>query len=151
MKPVLLYATVALVSVLAGAAGAFGTITFLKPPEDVAEPAKEETVAGLPLVILPEIKVQAPLVFPNGRLAGYASFTFQLEVAEKDAARVTEELPVLLNAINVRSFRAPMARDPDGQIPDLGVFRDIVSQAHTEAFGKGVVQRVLIIEALPDS
>lgn len=152
MKPVVLYLTVALVAGAAGAGGAFGVLTFLKPPggKEAAEKAAEAPKEEGPWVILPESSIDAPLVFEDGRLAGYAKFTFQLEVAEKDSARVTEELPILMNAINLRTYRSPMARDPDGQVPDLDVFRTILEEAHREAFGPGVVRRVLITEAMPD-
>lgn len=152
MKPAVLYLTVAVVAAVAGAGGAYGVMTLVKPPAEASAGAKPEApvVPEGPWVILPEATVEAPLVFEDGRLAGYAKFTFQLEVAEKDAARVTEELPILMNAINLRTYRSPLARDPDGQIPDLEVFRRILEDSQREAFGPGLVRRVLITEAMPD-
>jgi hypothetical protein len=149
MKPAVTWAIVVLLAAGAGGGAGYGVVTLLKPADvPAARPAADPDA---PLVILPATRVLAPLVFPDGRLAGYAKFSFQLEVAESDAARVTEELPVLLNAINMRTYRTPLARSPDGQIPDLDIFRSIIEAAHREAFGAGIVRRVLIVDALPDA
>jgi hypothetical protein len=152
MKPPLAYLIVVLVAAGAGAGGAYGVVAYLKPPAvaTAGKPADPAADPDEPLVILPASRVLAPLVFPDGRLAGYANFSFQLEVAEKDAARVTEDMPVLINAINMRTYRTAMARDPDGQIPDLDILRRTIEAAHREAFGAGIVRRVLVVDAMPE-
>ena len=91
----------------------------------------------------------APLVSAEGKLAGYASFEVQLEVTGGRGALVTQRMPVLLNAINMRTYRAPMAAGPGGLVPNLEVFRRIVMDASVEALGKDVVRRVAVTQASP--
>jgi len=94
-------------------------------------------------------KVLAPLVFADGRLAGYVQFQIQLEVPSDQADFVTARLPLLLHGINMRTYRTPMAAGPDGLIPDLETFRKVVMQAGPEAFGPGVLRRVAVTQANP--
>ncbi len=91
----------------------------------------------------------APLVFPDGRLAGYVNFDVQLEVAPDRAGYVADRLPLLLHAVNMRTYRTPMTSGPDGLIPDLTAFRAVLAAAATEAFGPGVVLRAAIVQAAP--
>jgi len=94
-------------------------------------------------------KVLAPLVFADGRLSGYVQFQIQLQVPEAKAAFVFERLPLLMHAINMRTFRTPMAAGPDGLLPDIEVFRKVVLDAAPEAFGPGVVRKVAVTQATP--
>ena len=58
-------------------------------------------------------------------------------------------LPLLLHAINMRTFKTPMAAGKDGLLPSLEQFRKIVEAAAPEAFGAGVVRKVAITQATP--
>ena len=128
-----------------GAASGFGVRHLFGPPAATAKaaPAKVETT----LVPLP--RMTAPLVLPDGRLSGYAAFEEQLEVRIEDAARVTAELPYLQHAINMRTYRIPLAAGRDGALPNIDVFRRVTLDAATEAFGRGVVRRVAVTQAVP--
>jgi hypothetical protein len=55
----------------------------------------------------------------------------------------------LLHAINMRTYRTPMAAGPDGMLPDISVFRKIVMDAAPEAFGPKVVRLVAVTQAVP--
>ena len=100
-------------------------------------------------VFVPTGAVLAPLVFQDGRLAGYASFEIELEVMQGKAALVKEQVPLLRNAINMRTHRTPMASGPDGLVPDLKGFQRLVLEAAQEVFGAGVVRRAAIVQATP--
>ncbi|MBB5685229.1 hypothetical protein [Sphingobium boeckii] len=100
-------------------------------------------------VFVPTGPVLAPLVFSDGRLAGYASFEVQLEVINGEDAMVKERVPLLLNAINMRTHRTPMASGPDGLVPNLEAFRTLVMQAAQEVYGPGVIGRAAITQATP--
>ena len=128
-----------------GAASGFGVRQVLGPPAAAgpSKPAKVETT----LVPLP--RMTAPLVLPDGRLSGYVAFEEQLEVPTEDAARVTAELPYLQHAINMRTYRIPLAAGRDGALPNIDVFRRVTLDAATEAFGRGVVRRVAVTQAVP--
>jgi len=128
-----------------GAASGFGVRYAFGPPAAPAKavPAKVETT----LVPLP--RMTAPLVLPDGRLSGYATFEEQLEVATEDAVRVTAELPYLQHAINMRTYRIPLAAGRDGALPNIDVFRRVTLDAATETFGRGVVRRVAVTQAVP--
>jgi hypothetical protein len=128
-----------------GGGAAYATVTLLGPakpgqaaPAEEAEPAFVD--AG---------KVLAPLVFADGRLSGYVQFQIQLEVPADKASAVTARLPLLLHAINMRTFRTPMAAGPDGLLPDVEAFRKVVMASAPEALGKGVLRRVAVTQALP--
>ncbi|SNT18386.1 hypothetical protein SAMN06295912_1541 [Sphingomonas laterariae] len=77
------------------------------------------------------------------------SFEVQLEVPTDQREAVQLRLPVLLNAINMRTFRTPMASGPDGMIPSLGAFRNVVLDAAAEAYGRDVVRRAVVTQASP--
>lgn len=100
--------------------------------------------------VLPPFKVRAPITFEDGTLATYAVFKVQLVVKEEAAMKAEEEEAMVINAINMRTFKTPLVKGPDGQIPDVEVFRKIVSAAGTEALGKGVVSNILITDVQPD-
>lgn len=140
MRKLLLMLAVAVAGLGVGGGGAWATSMFLAPP--VAD-------AAGPAVFVPAGKVLAPLVSKDGRLAGYESFTVELEVSAGTAEDVQARLPLLLNAINMRTYRTPMAAGPDGLLPNIATFRKVVMEAADEAFGKGVVRRAAITEARP--
>lgn len=146
MKTAPLAALVVVAGLAAGGGAAFGTSMLLGPATaaGAATPAEPE----LPTFV-PTGKILAPLVFADGRLAGYVNFQAQLQVAPDKAEFVTARLPVLLHAINMRTYRTPMASGPDGMLPDLVSFRRVVMAASDEAFGKGLVKQAAITEAAP--
>jgi hypothetical protein len=93
--------------------------------------------------------MMAPLVFPDGRLSGYVSFEVQLEVPRGEEATIKAKLPLLMNAVNMRTYRAPLASGKDGLIPDLEAFRKIVMDAAGETYGAGFVRRAVVTQASP--
>lgn len=144
MKTAPLAALVVVAGLAAGGGAAFGTSLLLARPAAPVAEAEAETPT-----FVATGKILAPLVFADGRLAGYVNFQAQLEVAPDKAEFVTARLPLLLHAINMRSFRTPMASGPDGMLPGLVAFRALLMTASDEAFGKGVVKRAAITEAAP--
>jgi hypothetical protein len=101
-------------------------------------------------VFVPVDKLLAPLVSAeDGRLTGYVQFQFNLEVPRDKSSDVTKRLPLLLHAINMRTFKTPMAAGKDGLLPSLDQFRKVVETAAPEAFGAGVVRKVAITQATP--
>lgn len=145
MKPALLLPLVLIAGLTAGGGSAYAVRVLLPPPS--AEPIDKREV--LETVFTPTGKILAPLVFADGRLSGYVQFEVQLETSEADVAFVTPRLPLLMNAINMRTFRAPMASGPSGMLPDLAVFRKLVLEASNEAFGPKIVRRVIVMQATP--
>lgn len=113
----------------------------------VLGPAPEHEVADSAFV--PTGPLLAPLVFEDGHLSGYVSFEIQLEVPADKAEFVAARMPLLLHAINLRTFRSPLASGPDGMLPNLEQFRKVVMAAAPEAFGKGVVRHAAITQANP--
>jgi hypothetical protein len=137
--------TLLILLVLGGGVGggaAYATLRLLGPPAP-ARPVEP------PLAFVPAQKVNAPLVLGDGRLAGYVSFDFGVQVPEDQVATVTTKLPLLLHAINMRTYRTPLATGPDGMLPDIEGLRRVVLAAAPEALGKGVVRRVAITRAEP--
>lgn len=126
--------------------GAGYGVTLLFDLSSKPSPAVDEQA---PPVFVPSGNILAPLVFPDGRLAGYVKFEVQLEVAGDQAPMVTAKRPLLLNAINMRTWRTPMASGPDGQLADLSRFRQVVVEASAAAFGANVVKRIAITRAEP--
>lgn len=141
----IVFALVAILAGLAvGGAGAWAVGHFA--PQLLgghASPAKVATE------FVPTGEILAPLVFADGRLSGYALFECQLEVAEGSGLDVGAKLPLLLNAVNLRTYRAPMASGPDGLVPGLDAFRRVVMEAAVEVYGKGVVRSVAVTRASP--
>ena len=127
-----------------GGGAAFG-VQRLMPASTAAPAPKAETETGF----VPTGKILAPLVSSTGRLTGYVSFEVQLETGSKDVEFVTARLPLLMDAINMRTFRTPMASGPEGMLPDLSVFRKLVMESAQEAFGAKVVRRAVIMQATP--
>lgn len=125
-----------------GSGAAYGTSLLMGPR------GTEQRLSGLSTFV-PVTDVLAPLVLGDGRLAGYASFNLQLGVAADQADSVQARLPLLLHAINLRTYRKPMATGPDGVLPDIGLFKAVVMDAADEAFGRGVVQSVSVTKASP--
>ena len=129
-----------------GSGAAYGTTMLLGP----AEPGGESSEEAVPTTLVEVNDVMAPLVLPDGqRLAGYVSFEVALEVPEDKAEDVTAHLALLRHEINMRTYRKPMASGPDGTLPTLEIFREIVQEAADAAFEKGTVSAVAIASARP--
>jgi len=144
LKPALLIPLLFIAGLGVGGGAAFGVHQMLPAP--VAQPAARPKLAT---AFVPTGKILAPLVSSDGRLSGYVSFEVQLETKDSDSEFVTARLPLLLDAINMRTFRAPMASGPDGMLPELALFRKVVMASANEAFGAKVVRRVVIMQATP--
>lgn len=145
MKPFILFPVLLLSGLGVGGGAALAVRTLL--PVAAAAPSHREP--AVTMTFTPMAKILAPLVSGDGRLSGYVLFDVAIETTDADAAFVTPRLPILLNAINMRTFRAPMASGADGMLPNLEVFRKIVIESSNEAFGPRIVQRVMITQAAP--
>lgn len=139
MKKVLVSALVLVLGIGVGGGAAYGTSLMLGAPRDA--PVKTEFV--------PTGTILAPLVFGDGSLASYVSFEVQLEVPSDKREDIQLRLPILLNAINMRTYRTPMASGRDGLIPGLAVFRKVVLDAAAETYGKDVIRRAVVTQAAP--
>ena len=128
-----------------GGGAAFGTGLLIGP----SSPDAPAAAAPADTSFVPTARILAPLVMPEGRLSGYVAFEVQLEVASDDAELVAARLPLLLHAVNMRTYRTPMAAGPDGMLPDLATCRKLVMESAAEAFGKDMVQRAAITQATP--
>jgi hypothetical protein len=144
VKPALLAPILLTAGLGLGGGTAYGVHTLLPPAAGAPAKPKAETTS-----FTPTGKILAPLVLADGRLSGYVSFEVQLETGETDVEFVTARMPMLLNAINMRTFRTPMAAGPDGMLPDLEQFRRVVMVAADEAFGPRMVRRAVITQATP--
>lgn len=144
MKKILASIMIAVAGLGVGSGAAYATSRLLAPTAPrAAEPADED------LAFVSAGKVLAPLVSPDGRLVGYVSFQVELDVSSEKGEWVTTRLPLLLNAINMRTYKTPMTSGPDGMLPNLNVFRKVVMDSSREAFGPGIVQRVALTKADP--
>jgi hypothetical protein len=142
MNRVVFAAMIGSAGLLTGAASAFGTTLLLAKNPPAAAPASQRA-------FVPAGPVLAPLVFADGRLSGYVSFRVALEVPADRSGEVASRLPLLYDAITMRAYRTPIASGPEGALPNVAVLRALVMDASGEAFGKGLVQRVAILEASP--
>lgn len=128
-----------------GGGAAFATRQFVG-----AKTATAATTADAePLVFVPVTKVIAPLVLADGALAGYVVFDTELQVADTAAPDVTAKLPLLLHAINMRTYRAPLGTGPDGMLANIDELKHVVRAACDETFGKATVRRIAITHAEP--
>lgn len=137
---------IALVGGLALGGGAAFGVSLVVP---AAGPAEAPAAEAIETEFVTTGSVLTPLVFADGRFAGYVAIEAQLEVPIPEAEAVRARMPLLLHAINMQTFRTPMATGPDGQIPDLEAYRRLVLKAAPKAFGAGVVRRAAITQARP--
>lgn len=148
MKKILFLLTVLLSGLGLGGGAAYATVLLLG-----AQAPATASAAHVDDKVEPSFvdagKILAPLVFADGRLSGYVQFQVQLEVPADKAEFVSARLPLLLHAVNMRTYRTPMAAGPDGLIPDLETFRKVVMTAAPEAFGPGVLRKVAVTQANP--
>ncbi len=148
MRPAILAPALLLAGLGVGGGTALA-VHWLLPPPTAPATVTGRKVDAVGTSFTPTGKILTPLVFADGRLSGYVSFEVELETLDADVAFVTPRLPVLLNAINMRTFRAPMASGPDGMLPNLEIFRKIVMESSDEAFGPRIVRRAVITQATP--
>ena len=144
MKKILLPLLVLLAGAGVGGGAAYGTGLLVGP-----RPAKAHTAPEEQTGFIAATKITAPLVLADGRLSGYVTFDVSLEVPLTQTGTVTDRLPLFLHAVNMRTFRTPMAAGPDGLLPDLGTFRSLCMAAADEAFGPHVVRFAAITQAVP--
>ena len=142
MRKILSLLILLLVGLAVGGGAGYAAIALIGAPARAAK-------AAAPPTFVSTGKILAPLVGADGRLTGYTSFEVSIEVPGDKADFVTPRLPMLLHAINMRSYRTPMAAGPDGMLPNIDVFRRLVLRAAPEAFGPGVVRRVAVTQAMP--
>jgi len=129
-----------------GGGAAFGVSQVMGPPPAPTEDADPEPVET---EYVPAGTILAPIVAVDGNLSGYANFDVQLEVPVDKVEEVTEKLPLLLHAINLRAWKTPMASGPQYMLPDLKVFSKMVEDAATESLGKDAVTKIVILSARP--
>lgn len=146
MKKLLFPIVVTLAGLGLGGGAAYGTVMAMGGPGKGATSAASVEVEPS---FVDAGKMLAPLVFDDGRLSGYVQFSIQLEVPADKAEFVTARLPLLMHAVNMRTYRTPMAAGPDGLLPDLETFRKLVMASGTEAFGAGVLKKVAVTQASP--
>lgn len=146
MKKLFLPLLVLIAGAATGGAAAYGAGQVMGPPSPPGAAARDDSEETS---FVPVTKITAPLVMADGRLSGYVSFDVELKVPIDKADFVRERLPLLLHAINMRTYRTPMAAGPDGMLPEIGVFRKIVMDAAPEAFGPGVVRMAAVTHAVP--
>ncbi|MDP5281207.1 hypothetical protein Q9Q95_19940 [Sphingomonas sp. DG1-23] len=146
MKKILFLLVTLLAGLGLGGGAAYATVMLLGPKPAGAAAASHTEVEPS---FVDAGKILAPLVFADGRLSGYVQFQVQLEVPADKAEFVAARMPLLLHAINMRTYRTPMAAGPDGLIPDLETFRKVVMTAAPEAFGAGVLRKVAVTQANP--
>jgi hypothetical protein len=140
MKKLLLGGLTLLLGTAVGAGAALATGVVL---------AERKALAEQTSAFVPTGPILAPLVFADGRLSGYVSFEAQIEVPSDQADPIKKRMPLLLNAINMRTYRTPMASGPDGMVPGVGTFRQLLLAAAIETYGKAVVRRVVVTQATP--
>jgi hypothetical protein len=146
MKKILLPLILLLAGLGVGGGAAYGTSRLVGPR---AAASANEEVDTSEMGFVTSTKVTAPLVTPDGRLSGYVAFEVSLQVPRDKSESVTARLPLFLHAVNMRTYRTPMAAGPDGLLPDLGTFRKVVMDSAAEAFGPRVVHFAAITQALP--
>lgn len=144
----ILFLIVVLIAGLALGGGAGAAAILLLGPANAKAEAEAAKEAEAPFLV-PAGNVLAPLVAADGHLAGYVRVELQVEVPKEKGEFVTTRIPLLQHAINMRTYRTPLAAGPDGMLPNLEAFRKIVMDVAPEAFGPGVVRRVAITDATP--
>lgn len=143
---------IVVLALLLGAGGGAAGMHFLGPAGQQAEkPAASAAPLPEESEILPPFKVRAPIVFSDGNLSTYARFSVQLVVRAETAEQAGEMQPLVINAINMRTFQAPLAQSPDGQIPSVQAFRDIVLASAQEVLGRSNVSKALVTDIEPNS
>lgn len=126
--------------------GGAGAVVVLVGGQQSAQFEKSPDVAT---TFVPTGKILAPLVSAEGHLTGYVMADVQISVDHDRAEWVQARMPLLLHAVNMRTFRTPLASGPDGMLPNVDELRKVVVDAAVEAFGAGVVKQVAVTQASP--
>lgn len=115
----------------------------------IAQPVTAAPAAG-PKGFVEIENLLAPLVLPDGeRVTAYVAFTVALEVPAGRVEEISARTALLRHEINMRTYRTPMASGPDGMLPTLSIFHDVVRESAIAAFGKDAVSRIAIVRAAP--
>ncbi len=138
-KP-LLSALILVLGLGIGGAGALATSLVM---------ADQHAQARKATLFVPTGPIIAPLVFADGRLSAYVTFEAQIEVSSDQADAVRQQLPLLLDAVNMRTYRTPMASGPDGLVPGVDAFRRVLLEAAIQTFGREAVRRAVVTRATP--
>lgn len=149
MKRIAIGLVVVLAGLGVGGAGAWGVSHYLPQFAGKAGGGHARPGANVATEFVPTGEILAPLVFADGRLAGYVTFECQLEVPAGEGEAVGAKLPLLLNAVNLRTYRRPLASGPDGLVPGLEAFRKVVMEAALEVYGRDAVRSVAVTRASP--
>ena len=148
MKPFVIPAICLIVGLAVGAGGMFiynGQFGGASEPAPTAPSTLPDEST-----VLPPFKVRAPIVTSDGTLATYAVFTVQLAVAKDAAESAPEQVPMILNAINMRTYETPLAKGVDGKMPSLRHFHDLVSAAAKPILGQSVLAKVMVTDVSVD-
>ncbi|EZP48695.1 hypothetical protein [Sphingomonas sp. RIT328] len=109
----------------------------------------QESAAQRSSVFIPAGTILLPLVRPDGHLSGYVNVTTQIEVMTAAQDKVRADMPLLLDAINLRAYRTPLATGADGQFPRIEAFRKLVLESAIATFGADRVRRAVIMQVQP--
>lgn len=140
MRKFLLFLLILILGLGAGGAGALATSLVMADRHAQAQKAT---------LFVPTGPIVAPLVFADGRLSGYVTFEAQIEVSSDKADAIRKQLPLLLDAVNMRTYRTPMASGPDGLVPGVDAFRRVLFDAAVQTFGRETVRRAIVTQATP--
>ncbi len=140
MKKILFSGLVLILGVGTGGAAAYATSYIIAEQHARADRATDFVPTG---------PILAPLVFADGRLSGYVLFEAQIEVPSDQSDTVKKQMPLLLDAVNMRTFRTPMASGPDGMVPGVDAFRRVLLDAAIKTYGQAAIRKVVVTQATP--
>lgn len=143
----LLWPIVLLSGVGTGAASSWGAAQFRGGPP---EPSRHQVASDdADLTFVPSGALLVPVTLADGTLTAYVTIECSLQVSSADAESVKARIPLFLHAINMQTFRKPLAVGPDQRLPDLQVYRAIVQASAKKVFGSGTVRRLAITKIQP--
>jgi hypothetical protein len=149
MKKILTLIILLVLGIGIGGGASYGVGMYLGPPpakDAHAAPKKEH----IETAFIPTGPLTLPVVTNEGDLTGYGIFEMQLEVAEESEAEIAGQMPLILNAINLRTYRTPMTAGKQKVLPDLDVLSRIAMDASAQALGKDKVLRAVVTSAKPN-
>jgi hypothetical protein len=149
MKKILTLLILLLLGIGIGGGAAYGVGMVMGPPPVEDTHAKEAKAEHVETAFIPTGALTLPIVTNEGDLTGYGVFELQLEVTEEGEAEVASQMPLVLNAINMRTYRTPMTAGKQKVLPDLDVLSRIAMEASTQSLGKGKVIRAVVTSAKP--
>lgn len=134
-----------------GGGAAFGVRAILPGAAEAEPKPKSEADEGDATAFVPVGAVLVPMTYSDGQLTGYVTIECSLEVSAEEKAGIEARLPLLLHAINMRAYRAPLAAGADGRLPDVQLFRRLVLEEARKIYGGGAVRTVAVTKAQPAS